>query len=59
MILPINFQAEWITFGCATAKSYWAVMYSHPMIRQCFTCISLKNHSIIFVFGKYGLIDFR
>ena len=59
MILPINFQAEWITFGYATRKSYWAVMYSHTMIHQCFTCISLKNYSINFIFKKYVLVDFR
>ena len=28
MILLTKFQATWITFGCTTAKSYWAVMNS-------------------------------
>ena len=59
MIIHTKFQAKWITFGCATAKSHWAVMYSHPMIHQCFACISLKNHSINFIFWKYVLVDFR
>ena len=59
MILLTKFQAKQITFGCATAKSYLADMYSHPMIHQCFTCISLKNHSINFIFWKSALLDFR
>ena len=59
MILLTNFQARQITFGCTTAKSYLAVMYSHPMIHQYFTCISFKNHSINFIFWKSVLIDFR
>jgi hypothetical protein len=52
MILLTKFQAKRITFGCARAKSYLADMYSHPMIHQCFTFISLKNHSINFIFWK-------
>ena len=27
MTLLTKFQEKWITFGCATAKSYFAVMY--------------------------------
>jgi hypothetical protein len=34
-------------------------MYSYSMIHQCFTCISLNNHSINFIFWKSVLIDFR
>ena len=59
MILLTKFQAKWITFGCTTAKSYLAVTYSHPMIHQCFTCISFKNHSISFIFWNSVLFDFR
>ena len=59
MILLAKFQTKRITFGCTTAKSYWAVMNSHPMIHQCFACISIKNHSMNFIFWKYVLVDFR
>ena len=59
MILLTKFQAKWITFGCTTAKSYLAVMYSHSVLHQCFTFISFKNHSINFIFWKYVLVDFR
>ena len=44
---------------CTTAKSYLAVVYFHPLLHQCFTCISFKNHSINFIFWKYDLVDFR
>jgi hypothetical protein len=59
MILLTKIQAKRITFGCTTAKSYLAVMYSHPMIHQFFTCISLKIHSINFIFWKSVQNDFR
>ena len=59
MILLLKFQAKQMTFGCITAKSYMAVMYSHSMIHQCFTCISFKNHSISFIFWESVLVDFR
>ena len=59
MILVTKFQTKRITFGCTTAKSYWSVMNSHPMIHQCFSCISFKNRSINFIFWKYVLVDFR
>ena len=59
MIFLTKFQAKQITFGCTTAKSYLAVMYSHPMLHQCFTYISFKNHSINFISWKYVLVDFR
>ena len=61
MILLTKFQAKQITFGCTTAtgKSYLTVMYSHPVLHQCFTCISFKNYSINFIFWKYVLVDFR
>ena len=59
MILLTKFQTKRITFGCTTAKSYWADMNSHSMIHQCFTCISFKNHSMSFIFWKYVLVDSR
>ena len=59
MTLLTKFQAKQINFGCTTAKSYLAVMYSHSVLHQCFTCISFKNHSINFIFWKYVLVDFR
>ena len=59
MILLTKFQAKQITFGCTTAKSYLADMYSHSVLHQCFTCISFKNHSINFIFWKYVPVDFR
>ena len=59
VILLTKFQANWISFGCATAKSYLAVMHSHPMLHQCFACISFKNRSINFIFWNYVLVDFR
>ena len=59
MIRLTKFQAKQITFGCTIAKSYLAVMYSHPVIHQCFTCISLKKSMINFIFWEYFLVDFR
>ena len=34
-------------------------MYSHPVLHQCFTCISFKNNSMNSIFWKYVLVDFR
>ena len=59
MILLTKFQAKWTTFGCTTTRSYLAVMCSHSMKHQCFTCSSLKNHTFNFIFWKYALVDFR
>jgi hypothetical protein len=59
MILLRKFEVKWIKFGCTAAKSYLVVMYSHPMLHQCFAHTSLKNHSINFIFWQSILIDFR
>ena len=54
MILLTKFQAKWIIFGCTTAKSYLAIMDSHPMFY-----VYLTQKFIDFIFWQHILIDFR
>ena len=65
MILLTRFQIKQIAFGCTTAKSYQAVMNSHPMIPMYLIQKSLNKLHILeicsrlFYTNRHNFLNFK